>query len=216
MKLMSSGRTHAAAITRSPSFSRSSSSMITTIRPARISARTSSMGLNWGIAGGSGSGPNEQFSRPGSAARPLGRDAAPGEFRDDAVAMFALDFDDRAAQRAAAAAGLLQGPGERLELGLRQRQPGHDRHALAGPALRLAPDPHRAGPGRLARDAPADALGDRPHAAGAHPAAARRVHERRPVGSAVLLHEARPPPMRRVYPPSPGSTAAPGRPTMAP
>src|SRR5690606_15748858 len=43
MKLMSSARTIAAAISRSPSFSRSSSSMTMTIRPARRSASTSSI-----------------------------------------------------------------------------------------------------------------------------------------------------------------------------
>ncbi len=43
MKLMSSGRTQAAAMTRSPSFSRSSSSMTTTMRPAASSARISSI-----------------------------------------------------------------------------------------------------------------------------------------------------------------------------
>ena len=46
MKLTSSGRTICAAITRSPSFSRSSSSRITTMRPARMSSRMSGMVLN--------------------------------------------------------------------------------------------------------------------------------------------------------------------------
>ena len=45
MKLMSSGRTICAAMTRSPSFSRSSSSRITTMRPARMSSRISGMVL---------------------------------------------------------------------------------------------------------------------------------------------------------------------------
>src|SRR6056297_1204138 len=44
MKLMSSARTIEAAISRSPSFSRSSSSITTTMRPARRSASTASMG----------------------------------------------------------------------------------------------------------------------------------------------------------------------------
>ena len=46
MKLMSSARTFCAAMMRSPSFSRSSSSMITTMRPAAMSARISSMLLS--------------------------------------------------------------------------------------------------------------------------------------------------------------------------
>src|SRR5512147_584559 len=43
MKLMSSARTLVAAITRSPSFSRSSSSRITTISPAAMAATMSSV-----------------------------------------------------------------------------------------------------------------------------------------------------------------------------
>src|SRR5690606_38969673 len=45
MKLMSSAVTHCAAMTRSPSFSRSSSSTMITMRPARMSARISSIVL---------------------------------------------------------------------------------------------------------------------------------------------------------------------------
>src|SRR5210317_234795 len=43
MKLTSSGRTLEAAMTRSPSFSRSSSSINTTMRPARMSSSSSGM-----------------------------------------------------------------------------------------------------------------------------------------------------------------------------
>ena len=46
MKLIASGVTNWAAIVRSPSFSRSSSSQTTTIRPARISSIASSIGAN--------------------------------------------------------------------------------------------------------------------------------------------------------------------------
>src|SRR3984893_8164225 len=46
MKLTSSARTHSAAMMRSPSFSRSSSSMSTAILPALMSARISSIVLN--------------------------------------------------------------------------------------------------------------------------------------------------------------------------
>src|SRR4051794_5124367 len=46
MKLIASGVTNCAAITRSPSFSRSSSSTTTTIRPAAMSSRASSMVAN--------------------------------------------------------------------------------------------------------------------------------------------------------------------------
>src|ERR687898_1024848 len=46
MKLMSSGVTSSAAIVRSPSFSRSSSSQTITIFPALMSSMTSSIGLN--------------------------------------------------------------------------------------------------------------------------------------------------------------------------
>src|ERR1700679_2113791 len=46
MKFTSPARPHAAAMMRSPSFSRSSSSMITAILPARRSTRISSMVLN--------------------------------------------------------------------------------------------------------------------------------------------------------------------------
>src|ERR671932_2506330 len=46
MKLMSSSVTSSAAIVRSPSFSRSSSSQTMTILPFFISSMTSSMGLN--------------------------------------------------------------------------------------------------------------------------------------------------------------------------
>src|ERR1700678_1259881 len=49
MKLTSSGRTLSAAMMRSPSFSRSSSSMITAILPRRRSSRISSMVLNPGM-----------------------------------------------------------------------------------------------------------------------------------------------------------------------
>jgi hypothetical protein len=45
MKLMISGMTNSAAISRSPSFSRSASSTSTTIRPARTSVMISVMGL---------------------------------------------------------------------------------------------------------------------------------------------------------------------------
>src|SRR5690606_5612489 len=44
MKLMSAGRTSSAAMIRSPSFSRSSSSTMTTMRPARSSSSSSGMG----------------------------------------------------------------------------------------------------------------------------------------------------------------------------
>ena len=46
MKLIASGVTNCAAIVRSPSFSRSSSSHTTTMRPARISSIASSIGAN--------------------------------------------------------------------------------------------------------------------------------------------------------------------------
>ena len=46
MKLIASGVTNWAAIVRSPSFSRSSSSQTTTIRPARISSIASSIAAN--------------------------------------------------------------------------------------------------------------------------------------------------------------------------
>src|ERR1700727_2226164 len=49
MKLTSSGRTLSAAMMRSPSFSRSSSSMITAILPRRRSSRISSIVLNAGM-----------------------------------------------------------------------------------------------------------------------------------------------------------------------
>src|ERR1700720_1657193 len=54
MKAPASGGTRSAAMMRSPSFSRSSSSMMTTIRPARSSARISSMELSAGAAWGAG------------------------------------------------------------------------------------------------------------------------------------------------------------------
>src|SRR5258708_38588 len=50
MKLTSSGRTHSAAMIRSPSFSRSSSSMMTAIFPWRRSSRISSIVLNAAIS----------------------------------------------------------------------------------------------------------------------------------------------------------------------
>src|SRR5580704_11076332 len=50
MKLTSSGRTHSAAMIRSPSFSRSSSSMMTAIFPRRRSSRISSIVLNAAIS----------------------------------------------------------------------------------------------------------------------------------------------------------------------
>src|SRR5277367_6812567 len=49
MKFTSSGRTHSPAMMRSPSFSRSSSSMITAIFPRRRSSRISSIVLNAAI-----------------------------------------------------------------------------------------------------------------------------------------------------------------------
>jgi hypothetical protein len=62
MKLMASGVTWSAASTRSPSFSRSSSSTRMTMRPARMSATMSSTGeiaagwgLSWGLSGLGGS-----------------------------------------------------------------------------------------------------------------------------------------------------------------
>src|ERR1700683_4983625 len=51
MKLTSWDRTHSAAMIRSPSFSRSSSSMITAIFPRRRSSRISSIVLNADIDG---------------------------------------------------------------------------------------------------------------------------------------------------------------------
>src|SRR5579859_216713 len=51
MKLMSSGRHFSAAMMRSPSFSRSSSSMITTMRPAASSVRISSTLLSLAVTG---------------------------------------------------------------------------------------------------------------------------------------------------------------------
>src|SRR5580700_7745841 len=51
MKFTSWGRTESAAMIRSPSFSRSSSSMITAILPWRRSSRISSMVLNADIDG---------------------------------------------------------------------------------------------------------------------------------------------------------------------
>ena len=52
MKLMASGVIFSAAIVKSPSFSRSSSSTTTTMRPARIASIASSMRVN-----------NESFGR---------------------------------------------------------------------------------------------------------------------------------------------------------
>ena len=51
MKLTASGVTNCAAIVRSPSFSRSSSSTTTTKRPARISSIASSMDANGLVSG---------------------------------------------------------------------------------------------------------------------------------------------------------------------
>jgi hypothetical protein len=50
MKLIASGVVNCAAIVRSPSFSRSSSSQTTTIFPARMSSSASSMVAKWLIA----------------------------------------------------------------------------------------------------------------------------------------------------------------------
>ena len=49
MKLIASGVANCAAITRSPSFSRSSESRITTMRPARISSIASATEANWAV-----------------------------------------------------------------------------------------------------------------------------------------------------------------------
>src|SRR5262249_51898998 len=49
MKLIASGVTFSAAITRSPSFSRSASSVTITIRPLAMSLTTSSTASNWNV-----------------------------------------------------------------------------------------------------------------------------------------------------------------------
>ena len=69
MKLMTSGVTFSAAIVRSPSFSRSSSSTTTTILPARMSSMASGMLANailWFLGGRSGASGR---ARPGAAPR---------------------------------------------------------------------------------------------------------------------------------------------------
>src|SRR5690348_5546031 len=74
MKLMSSARTFSAAMIRSPSFSRSSSSRITTMRPARISSRISGIVLK-GMDGVSVCG----FPSPFGRRCPAGADEGSGE-----------------------------------------------------------------------------------------------------------------------------------------
>ena len=94
--------------------------------------------------------------------------------------MFALYFDRAVDGPPTAAAALLERPGEHVEVGRRERETGHDRHALATATLRLAPDPHRDRGGRGASGyliRPAAALLDRMGAFGAYPAGARRVDE---------------------------------------
>src|ERR1700679_123164 len=82
---------------------------------------------------------------PWLAARLLRRPAELDQFRDDDVAMIALDFDDALTDRPAGPTALLESGGQRLHIGQGHRQAGDRRHSLAGPALGLPAYPHGSG-----------------------------------------------------------------------
>jgi hypothetical protein len=69
------------------------------------------------------------------------------EFRDDCIAVIALNFNDAGAHCAAGSTALLELGGEHLDVGDRQRQPADRRHALTSPALRLPAHPDGRGLG---------------------------------------------------------------------
>jgi hypothetical protein len=75
-----------------------------------------------------------------STARFLGRPAQLDQLRDDGIAVIALDFDDAVAHGAPRPTAFLELSGERVDVGLGQRQPRHRRDPLAGPTLDLTTD----------------------------------------------------------------------------
>src|SRR5208283_519047 len=81
---------------------------------------------------------------PRSAAGFLGGPAQFDQFRDDDIAVIALNLDDAAAYRSARPAALLEPRGERIDVRRAKRQPRHRRDPLAGPTLGLAAYAHRA------------------------------------------------------------------------
>ena len=83
--------------------------------------------------------------RHGLAARLLRRPAELDEFRDDDVAMIALDFNDALAHRPSGPTALLESGGQGFHIGQGHWQDGDRRHSLAGPALDLPAHSH--GPG---------------------------------------------------------------------
>src|ERR1700691_669050 len=83
----------------------------------------------------------------GLPARLLCRPAELDQFRDDDVAMIALDFDDALAHGTPGSAALLEPGGQGVHVGGRHRQPRDRRDALARPALDLPSHAHRGGVG---------------------------------------------------------------------
>src|SRR5208283_246052 len=88
---------------------------------------------------------------PRSAAGFLGGPAQFDQFRDDDIAVIALNLDDAAAYRSARPAALLEPSGERIDVRRAKRQPRHRRDPLAGPTLGLAAYAHGAHRGRARR-----------------------------------------------------------------
>jgi len=89
------------------------------------------------------------------------------EFREEGLAVVALDFDDAVLDRAARAAFLLETLGQGIERRLVQSQTRDERHALAFAALGLA---------RNAHDAVSGGRGPFSAAAGVGGLAATRTH----------------------------------------
>src|SRR5277367_2582594 len=103
----------------------------------------------------------------GLSARLLCRPAKLDQFRDDDVAMIALNFDDAVAHGTPGSATLLEPGGQGVDVGERHRQPRDRRDALPCPALDLPPHAHGGGFGGPGNSLGAYAFTHRPAAVGA-------------------------------------------------
>src|SRR5690606_8805298 len=113
-----------------------------------------------------------------SAARALDPVTVGLEQRLDLVALIALQLDDAVLHRPADPAARLQRLGQRGEVGVAERQAGDPCHAGAFAALGLAHQAHDAVAAvPRPRAVAADAVGERPPAAGAEPSPVGGVDE---------------------------------------
>jgi hypothetical protein len=104
------------------------------------------------------------------------------QFRDDNIAMIALNFDDAFAHRSTGAAAFLEFCRERFKIRQRQRYTPNGRDAFAGPALSFASNPYGARFGSTGNSFGTHALTHRPPAIGAQAANAGRIDDARAHG----------------------------------